>query len=59
MYVFEIWYSVIFLNANDLKLSFGAKGGLHMLDTDWSKGSDLPGHALAVSWRPCPRAPQD
>jgi type IX secretion system PorP/SprF family membrane protein len=26
------------LNANDLKLSFGAKGGLHMLDTDWSKG---------------------
>lgn len=26
------------LNANDLKLSFGAKGGLHILDTDWSKG---------------------
>lgn len=26
------------LNANDLKLSFGVKGGLHMLDTDWSKG---------------------
>ncbi|MBU2919709.1 type IX secretion system membrane protein PorP/SprF [Winogradskyella psychrotolerans] len=26
------------LNANDLKLSFGAKGGFHMLDTDWSKG---------------------
>ena len=26
------------LNADDLKLSFGAKGGFHMLDTDWSKG---------------------
>lgn len=26
------------LNANDLKLSFGVKGGLHILDTDWSKG---------------------
>ncbi|MDP5081930.1 MAG: type IX secretion system membrane protein PorP/SprF [Winogradskyella sp.] len=26
------------LNANDLKLSFGAKAGLHILDTDWSKG---------------------
>ena len=26
------------LNADDLKLSFGAKGGLHILDTDWSKG---------------------
>jgi type IX secretion system PorP/SprF family membrane protein len=26
------------LNANDLKLSFGIKGGFHMLDTDWSKG---------------------
>lgn len=26
------------LNAHDLKLSFGAKGGLHILDTDWSKG---------------------
>jgi type IX secretion system PorP/SprF family membrane protein len=26
------------LNENDLKLSFGVKGGLHMLDTDWSKG---------------------
>ncbi|GAB5564354.1 MAG: type IX secretion system membrane protein PorP/SprF [Winogradskyella sp.] len=26
------------LNANDLKLSFGARGGFHMLDTDWSKG---------------------
>jgi type IX secretion system PorP/SprF family membrane protein len=26
------------LNANDLKLSFGVKGGIHMLDTDWSKG---------------------
>ncbi|MDN3492542.1 PorP/SprF family type IX secretion system membrane protein [Winogradskyella bathintestinalis] len=26
------------LNANDLKLSFGAKGGFHMLDSDWSKG---------------------
>ena len=26
------------LNANDLKLSFGVKGGLHLLDTDWSKG---------------------
>ena len=26
------------LNANDLKLSFGVKGGLHILNTDWSKG---------------------
>lgn len=26
------------LNANDLKLSFGVKGGFHMLDTDWGKG---------------------
>lgn len=26
------------LNADDLKLSFGVKGGLHMLDTDWNKG---------------------
>ncbi|NRD20648.1 type IX secretion system membrane protein PorP/SprF [Winogradskyella eckloniae] len=26
------------LNAEDLKLSFGVKGGLHILDTDWSKG---------------------
>ncbi len=26
------------LNASDLKLSFGVKGGLHILDTDWSKG---------------------
>ena len=26
------------LNENDLKLSFGLKGGLHMLDIDWSKG---------------------
>lgn len=26
------------LNASDLKLSFGVKGGLHMLDTDWTKG---------------------
>ena len=26
------------LNENDLKLSFGVKGGFHMLDTDWSKG---------------------
>ncbi|NNE30735.1 MAG: type IX secretion system membrane protein PorP/SprF [Winogradskyella sp.] len=26
------------LNANDLKLSFGVKGGVHMLNTDWSKG---------------------
>ncbi len=26
------------LNANDFKLSFGIKGGLHLLDTDWSKG---------------------
>ncbi len=26
------------LNENDLKLSFGVKGGLHILDTDWSKG---------------------
>ena len=26
------------LNANDLKLSFGLKAGLHMLNTDWSKG---------------------
>ncbi|QXP79698.1 MULTISPECIES: type IX secretion system membrane protein PorP/SprF [Winogradskyella] len=27
------------LNANDLKLSFGVKGGIHLLDTDWSKGT--------------------
>ena len=26
------------LNDHDLKLSFGVKGGLHQLDTDWSKG---------------------
>jgi len=26
------------LNADDLKLSFGAKGGFHFLNTDWSKG---------------------
>lgn len=26
------------LNADDLKLSFGVKGGFHMFDTDWSKG---------------------
>ena len=26
------------LNANDLKLSFGVKGGVHFLNTDWSKG---------------------
>lgn len=26
------------LNTNDLKLSFGIKGGLHLLDTDWSQG---------------------
>jgi len=26
------------LNENDTKLSFGLKGGFHLLDTDWSKG---------------------
>ncbi|SFD30336.1 PorP/SprF family type IX secretion system membrane protein [Algibacter pectinivorans] len=26
------------VNDKDLKLSFGVKGGIHILDTDWSKG---------------------
>lgn len=31
-------YSIPVNESGDLELSFGLKGGLHLLDTDWSKG---------------------
>ncbi|SHI61037.1 PorP/SprF family type IX secretion system membrane protein [Algibacter luteus] len=31
-------YSIPVNESGDLELSFGIKGGLHLLDTDWSKG---------------------
>ena len=34
----NVSYSIPVDAAGDLELSFGLKGGLHILDTDWSKG---------------------
>ncbi|MFI1772297.1 PorP/SprF family type IX secretion system membrane protein [Thalassobellus citreus] len=34
----NVSYSLPISESGDLKLSFGVKGGFHLLDTDWSKG---------------------
>ncbi|MGB5419095.1 PorP/SprF family type IX secretion system membrane protein [Algibacter sp.] len=36
-------YTIPLNESGKLKLSFGVKGGMHMLDTDWSKGSSVDG----------------
>ncbi|WP_298556759.1 type IX secretion system membrane protein PorP/SprF [uncultured Algibacter sp.] len=39
-------YTIPVNESNNLKLSFGLKAGLHMLDTDWSKGNATDGDPL-------------
>lgn len=42
----NVSYSIPVNETGDLELSFGLKGGLHILDTDWSKGTSARGDAL-------------